>query len=139
MPKVILGIRAERDFEWKVSISLFFQQSMQVFSTFTSQVPGIPNEASRKNKIIVKNVTLWKRSGDNSVVAGVFFNSIMYQVAFLFPTVIHHAISSDEWSRHFTSKSLIHYISLSHSVGNNQNTTEQDRFLWERICGCILQ
>lgn len=63
---------------------------MEVFSTFTSQVPGIPNEASRKeDKIIVKNMTLWKMSRDNSVVTGVFFNSIRYKIASLFPAVIH--------------------------------------------------
>ena len=66
---------------------------MEVFSTSMSQVPGIPNEAPRKeDKIIVKNVTLWKRSDDYSVVAGMFFNSISYKVAFLFPAVIHYTL-----------------------------------------------
>lgn len=66
---------------------------MEVFSTSTAQVPGIPKEASGKeDKNIVKTVILWERSGDNSVVTGVFFSSIRYKVAFLFPAVIHYAV-----------------------------------------------
>lgn len=40
----------------------------------------------------MKIVTLWKRSGDNLVVVGVFFNSLRYKVAFLFPAVIHYIL-----------------------------------------------
>lgn len=40
----------------------------------------------------MKIATLWKRSGDNLVVVGVFFNSLRYKVAFLFPAVIHYIL-----------------------------------------------
>jgi len=67
---------------------------MEVFSTSTSEIPGVPNEAFRKeDTIIMKNMTLWKRLRDNLVVAGVFFNSIRYEVAFLFPAVIHYTLA----------------------------------------------
>lgn len=51
------------------------------------------SQMRKEKKIIVKNMTLWKRSGDNLVVTVVFFNSIRYKVTFVFPAVIHYTLA----------------------------------------------
>lgn len=99
-----------------------------------------PNEASRvEDRVTMKNVTFWQRSGDGSAVAGAFCNSIRYKAAFLFPESFTTLQLLVERSGRFTSKSFIHFISLSHSVGNNWNVTTRDRFLWGRVPGCTVQ
>lgn len=88
MPKVTLDMRVEvlsRFPSLPISFPIFFYIS-------TSQTPGIPNEASRKDEIIVKNVTLWKRRQLSFHWRAMLFNSVRYKVAFLFLAVIHYTL-----------------------------------------------